>query len=275
MKKLSILILFSFLLSLFVTTGSLAFAQNDTEMKINEYQKLKDLKAKTDEELEEIGLSTKEIEEIKKLDYAKELQKRAKLDKKLLKNLGYSDEQVSMLKNFQGTESEIVALAATLTISASKNEWSYDSSTNTTYFRVGFSWKWSSCPVIKMTDIVAAGWSPEMYQDTSWNSTNHRVTYFDADSGQNTTKNYNVDVGQAGRGAYSKFPVSTSMWNWATSGSGFFRVSKVGKVPEAAMKISYGHQTVSGTPTVSFPAAGSITFSYHLNEEGYAYVKVP
>lgn len=79
----------------------------------NEYVLYKELKEKSKEDLEALGLSEESIADLKDLDYAEELIKRSKLDDNELKSMGYTKKQIKMLRNFKGTESEIIALAAT------------------------------------------------------------------------------------------------------------------------------------------------------------------
>ncbi|MBC9785939.1 hypothetical protein H1S01_15750 [Heliobacterium chlorum] len=272
MKRL-ITLLCSLLLFTFTCTG-ISFAQTDksNEVKSNEYLTLKKLKSMNENELISQGLNKDKINQIKSLDYAEELRKRAKLDSQTLKNMGYTDSQINTLKNFKGTESEIIALSATCTLKAALNNFSYNSTTDKTNFRVYFEWAWSSVPIITGTDIVALTWSPEMYMTIPDTQTSHKVTYVHP-IGTSYSKNVTVNPENAGTAASSKFSMTEGAY-WAKNGSGYMRVTKQGKLSEAAMLISYGHSQVTLTPSVSFSGL-SISFGSGVNKESTSYLHAP
>ncbi|MCF6097756.1 hypothetical protein L1766_12305, partial [Thermovorax subterraneus] len=168
----SILLVFS---GIFAYAEGIKPEQKMAKVTINEYLMLKELKNKSYLELQKMGFSAQDIEKIRKFDYAEELYRRSKLDDSILKNLGYTDEQISMLRAFSGTEEEIIALAASLNISAKTDSYYYSETNNRTYYRARFDGTWSSAPAVMMKDIIGIAWSEGMYIDQSPSATYHRV----------------------------------------------------------------------------------------------------
>lgn len=283
-KVLSIIIIWT--LVLFV--NSIVYANNgDINKKqtekivINEYLMLKELKNKSDDELTKIGFTSDQIKKIKEIDYAKELQKRSKLDEKILKNMGYTNEQIKILKNFSGTEPEIIALASTLNLYATYTSFYYDSSVNRTYFRVYFDWEWSSQPLFLFTDIIGMAWSEGMYLDTDPSWTFHTVKYVNNLTGNYYYIDYNVDLIAPVGGASTKFGMyrdsnnPPGTYEWSKFGYGYVRVSKSGYVPEVQMIIEYGHSTLQLIPSVSLTGQLSLTFSEGVQVYGHKPVYAP
>ncbi|KYO68562.1 hypothetical protein [Thermovenabulum gondwanense] len=194
-----------------VFSGTFAYAEsNKPEQKIakvtiNEYLMIKELKNKSDSELQKMVFSAKDIGKIRNFDYAEELYRRSKLDDSILKNLGYTDEQISMLRAFSGTEEEIIALAATLNISAKTDSYYYSEANNRTYYRARFDWNWSTAPAVMMEDIIGIAWSEGMYIDQSPNATYHRVKYVNNIYGNYYYENAAIEPIAPGGGAETKF----------------------------------------------------------------------
>ncbi|HHW02074.1 MAG TPA: hypothetical protein GXX35_04570 [Thermoanaerobacterales bacterium] len=220
---------------------------------------MKQLKDKNNNELKKLGYSDAEIDKIRNIDYAEELRKRSKLDKNILHNLGYTEDQINKLKNFSGTEGEIISLASTLTLTASTNTFSYDSSADRTYFRVRWTWQWSSAPFEMEDDIIGIGWDPNMYIDTSTTYTFHMVRYKNYREGYTYYQSASVDPVSASGAAESVWDMCINVssqpldYDWSYYGYGYIRVSKAGKIPEAAMRKSYGHSTTTIVPSVGSP----------------------
>lgn len=253
----------------------IAFAGNTGKAqsaKINEYKQLKQLKAKSDMELKQMGYTSEEINRIRSIDYAQELRERAKLDNAQLKNLGYTDEQITMLKSFTGTEEEIIALAATLDLSAWHSSFWYDSANNRSYWRVSFSWTWSSMPVIRLTDVVGAGWGPQMslVAPESWQT----VRYVHKITGNGYTQDFAITL-YAVNTAQVKFPMDSSdAAYWAKYGSGQVKVSYGGDLRDAQMRIAYGHNEFGVSPSVNVPWGVGFTFTRGVFEQDYGMVQL-
>lgn len=273
MKKiLSILLILAFT----ITSSCIAFAnevqRNSVNIKVNEYEHLKQLKSKSDDELKAIGFDKNEIEKVRKADIVKEISKRANLSDTRLKNMGYSKEQIKIFKNFKGTEEEVQALVATVSLYAGTYGFTYDSANDRSYWTMKFNWSWSSVPFFQFEDLIAVAWSPEMalVKDSS---TYHTVTYVRDTDGTKTNKSWAFSLNdQPLRGAFSKFDMLyvgpfTAYFDEAMSGSGRVKVTKAGNVRDMGACFKYGHEEFGVTPSVSFPGSLSIDFSWDVNEE--------
>lgn len=261
---------------LLVFCNTFAYAESNepnkevTKVTINEYLMLKELKNKPNLELQKMGFSSQEIEKIRKFDYAEELYNRSKLDDSTLKNLGYTDEQIKMLRNFSGTEEEIIALAATLSINASTVDYYYVEESNRTYYRGRFDWEWSSAPVVLIKDIIGIAWSEGMYLETSPSLTYHTVRYVSTLTGNTTYVRFNIDPIAPVGGAETKFKMWRSGADYAKSGTGFILVHKLGRIPEVALYVEYGHKTIGlGEPSVSLTGELTLSFSYDVQKVDY------
>jgi hypothetical protein len=94
----------------------------------NEYLELKKISSKTETELLELGYSSADILKIKNITevYSSELKRRSQLSDEELQNMGYNQKQIDLLRSFTGSEEEIIALAATLTLSAYTESYWYN-----------------------------------------------------------------------------------------------------------------------------------------------------
>lgn len=110
----------------------------------------------SDEELMGLGYSQSEIDEVRNFSFEEAFLERAKLDYDQLQGLGYTDEQIRILKAYNGEPitptSEILRAAAQCTgkmtgISAS-----------TTIIYYGYSWEWSTMPLHDLGDVAALAW---------------------------------------------------------------------------------------------------------------------
>lgn len=112
-------------------------------------------------ELSSKGYTLSDISKIQNVttEYAKHLEKYAKLDAESLKRLGYSSEQIELFRNFVGTESQIRALAATLSLTMYADYVTWSATENRTNARIRYDFNWSGVPMTKTNDIVAVSWN--------------------------------------------------------------------------------------------------------------------
>jgi hypothetical protein len=268
MKKLLSVLLIAVLV---LTASGAAFAASpDQKIVKNEYLYLKELQKLTDEELQARGFDAAAIEELRKIDYAKELKRRAQLDEKELKEFyGYTDEKIKKLKNFKGTEEEVIALAATLTYDIAYYSHGYNSTTNKSTMKVKHSWSWSSQPIFGFTDIEAFAWTDGFSLDGSTSNSYLTVTYQGV--GTQTVKYY-PSLDSSLHGAYIKFPVLINdpyaFTAWSKSGTGYLTIWKSGRhTGDVTIRGAYGHNQLGLSPSVTFPAGGGISFSTGVVEE--------
>lgn len=242
MKKVSILLLMLiFVFSLQVSSSS---ANSDIESKVfehelNEYQMIKELQAKQDNDLFLMGYTSDQIAQLKNLDYAAELRKRSSYDDVTLESMGYSAKQIDLLKNFKGTEEEIIILAASLSLTGYRNNFWYSSGNQ--YYKITFNWQWSSAPVWMMSDIIGIGWQTPYHLGSA---SKHRVHYKVMGAGSpnlpseynNGYQNYTV---QGTQNAKHVFPMQQyKSWGpqtytyWSYKGTGYVTVYRGGELPK-------------------------------------------
>ncbi len=283
---LSLVLIFAVLLSLSISSyaenGDTKIKKHLSTIKINEYQKLKELKDQSDEELLRKGLSTSEIKEIKDFDYAKELKKRIKAKKEDLSSMGYSNEQINMMKeiteNQELTVNQLTALSANCTLSVWEYGHFYNSSLSEVYLEADF--EWSSIPVFVGTDILAIAWSDGMYPqvNTQTQFETHSQAYYYTVGGIGFigSSTYTV-IGNTNVGAYVKFPMNKAFTNSGFTVQGYCMngylqvyITKKAAVPEISVLSQYGHSTVTVSPTVQLKGSPSITFASTMTTEAEA-----
>lgn len=265
MKKV-VSVVIAFLMTLGMATTALAedgsFIDKETAI-INEYELVKELAEYTTETLAESGFDSKQIAQIKNYKdvYQEEITSLNTLSDDVLKKNGYSEEQISTIRSFSGSEEEMSALSATLTLDVFTSAFRFDGTyTRGTLF---YSWSWQSIPFFKMQDMVAVSWN-------DWIVTNEYsvVNYYNVNTGAsyiNKSAVFSQD-GNGTIGAGHKFDVSLSdNYYYAKKGSGQFTVRSsehIGK--DISYLVEYGHSELM--PHINFSvgiggAEGSISFS--------------
>ena len=126
---------------------------------MSEFEYYEELANLTDLELEEIGYEKAEIESIREyrtlaIDTYTSLNDES--DERLY-NRGYTDEQIAIIRDFEGTEEQLRLLAATCTITISCPSIAFNGSSTNATLKVNFSW--SNPPLIRLIDIVAVTWN--------------------------------------------------------------------------------------------------------------------
>ena len=122
----------------------------------SEYDVYKKLMSTSDEVLADEGFSPEEIEEIRSFSLESAFLERAQLDENSLKVLGYTDEQIRILKRYNGEpitdSSEILRAASSCTGELAV----YSTSGTAMYY--GYKWTWSSLPLKALGERVALSW---------------------------------------------------------------------------------------------------------------------
>lgn len=123
----------------------------------NEYEAYRELAACSDEELSKAGLSKDEIEEIRTTNFESALLARASLPEDQLHNMGYTPEQIALLKAYDGApltpDSAVLAATSSCTGRISLYE---NCSTSKLSFK--YTWNWNTPPVFSKTDAVGVVW---------------------------------------------------------------------------------------------------------------------
>ncbi|MGE5370683.1 MAG: hypothetical protein ACM3QZ_01730 [Solirubrobacterales bacterium] len=280
-KKLSILILMSVLvLAMCATAFGAQISDVDVQAKpqldkpavqVNEYDAFIQMQAKSDEELRQNGLTDDQIAELRNFDYAAEIQKKAKMTDRKLKAMGYDSERISGIRSFNGSEAQVRALSATLSLSCSTSQYFYRS--GKTYAVVNYSWSWNQMPFFTMTDILGIVWNPSFYQTPNNSNDTQTISTYIGSSYVGTYRQ-SISCKAPGHGAGVEFPLLIDEWSnkWAKSATGKIYLAASGYVPEFGVRVSYGHTTINaGSPSISFPAGLSISFSGGCSEEASDY----
>lgn len=246
-----------------------------TEVTVNEYKMLKGLQCKTDEELIELGFSLDTISNLRTLDYKQELIKRSELTSKELKNMGYSDEKIELLKSdtYNWSEKDIEERAGTLVMRMGISQ---VTNGNRDWYMF-YTWNWREMPVFLMTDILGVscvgsingGMASTTISDLSTATTQYY--FYDGKYATETTKNYSkVDVNLS----ESKFALQGKTNNLATlakSGYGTVKFTNTEPMDKLTIRLKYGHSWYSLEPSVSIDiggVSGGFGFSDGVSEDG-------
>lgn len=251
----------SFILAfcMFFALTSISFATEGNKFKINEYEYLKELQNKSVGELKELNFTGEEIEEIRTLDFKKELEKRKDYDEHTLEMMGYSSEDIKALKSFSGTEEEMFALAGSITGDAEIVYYHYDSSDRMTRAVFNFYFEWEKPPVVQHKDIIGAMWSDGYLVHPS---TEIRLNYRYLADGKMSTV-YKSPKFESISAISNTFNVEEGT-NVATrvlkSGSLLLNLEYKGKNENVAALFKYGHSVLAVNPSLSLGSSISFTF---------------
>ncbi len=236
---------------------------NNGKVAINEYEKAKELALKSTDELSALGYSSDEIAQIKDYhkNYVKHLKKLQKLDDATLLRLGYTSDQILVLRNFDESETQATILSATMTLYSNTANFRYPDNTYTKG-RLAYGWYWTGVPAFKLQDAVAVSWNDWVVEsNTSY------VSYYRIDGIPYTDlpATYTTD-GNGTEGAGHKFNVGLQdNLYYARSGGGSFDIrSDVHAMKDFYYYMAYGHKEYTGTISFSIGKGGadaSITFS--------------
>lgn len=247
------------------------YGTNEETETVNEYVKLRDLSRKNDSALKKIGYSTEDIKEIRdyKNQFRKHINTMNKLSNKELTGLGYDNEQINIIRNFDGSENQMIRASAKCTVTRSKSSFTYTTSTKTSKLTVNIGFKWSGAPIFRGTDLMAVYNGEQMYYTSD---SYLKISYYPLNSsGASSTKTVKAKIHDAGNtGASFSFKVlGNSGLSYAKSGSGKVYLTKKKKLSEVGVGVKYGHTTIKlGSPGVSFPLGVGITFERGIEEIG-------
>lgn len=245
-----------------------------------EYEMYNELQKASELSLSSKGFTPKEINTIKSNTYTDLLKERGKLSTTELKNMGYTDEQISILKNPNATDEQmkVVERANTFTILTLIEKLEY-APVGYTYGIIYVDWQWSTTPFALFTDDFAIGWTNGMaFMDYNDNNKS-RYTLFRRNSasgaiGYTTTGLYDNDYVQVGAAVqipefslvqipsgYTNPQGNSNSRNHTYRGAARVTLKKLGVVSEMEAQGAYAHYAVSVSDislTAGFP---SLTFS--------------
>ena len=234
----------------------------------NEFEAMEAMSQIPIEELIETGYDEMDIAQIQNykqryIDHVKDLD--SKTDD-VLKAVGYTDEQIEIIRNFHGTDSELRAIGSKVNITA-RGSLSHDG--QYTKGTVYYSWEWSGIPSFKMKDEIAISWN-----DWECLNDNGVVYYYDKITGASTGRVAQVETDKGNtetEGIAHRFDVAMNdNYYYAKKGSGSFEVRSTVFGPNVKKNMNYymayGHSQLNFSGSISFSvgtggAEGSISFS--------------
>lgn len=249
----------------------------------DEYDQYMSMRNLPKSKLIEIGYSTEFANSIHSGELEKnaceEIYRRAELSKDALTKMGYSIDEIKILRNLQGDESlEVLSaygLLASCTVYNNLNDYYYRPDEDTTYYRVSFGWTWDKCPLNRWTECFAISWNQYFYLDT-----NAPVAGYDVVCNRVYRQYYNMEYETytltAAEDVYEnlinkiqyQFPLVTTEYNlinYAKSGYGVVALKQEGYVGEAKCTVAYAHSYIGVTPTINNNLELEISFSGNVD----------
>ena len=263
-KFYAILTVLSVMLSVCFYAGEVEASEyekiNLSSVNANEYLTMKELANSSDIKLISEGYTENEIKEIRdyKNIYEKHIRDLSNLDESVLKAHGYSSAQINDIKNFNGSESQMIRAAASCNINASHSNFTALDG-DLTRGKVTFSWVWTGVPAYKLTDIVAFTWNSWVV--SSYGST---VGYYNVNTGASvSSKSATFSTQKHGTdGGKFTFKMTNGDGTYAKSGSGYLNVkSDTYCAKNIYYYFEYGHSKVVPTADLSFTIIGSPGFA--------------
>lgn len=143
-----------FTLSVTAQASSMVEEQYSSEV-LSEYDYIEALQNSSTEDLQEVGITCEDVTDIVE-EFYKSLDLRAALPNSKLEGLGYTPEEIEILRNYgRGARLSSIdfrAITGTCTGRITKNSFS------TRNVQFTYSWEWDKCPIMTLTDSAAVRW---------------------------------------------------------------------------------------------------------------------
>ncbi len=261
--------------------------------RINEYEEITALQKNTAEELQEMGYSASEAEEILEFSYRDALLERASLPESTLQARGYDEDQIAFMKEFANDpdgDYDFSVMSVTLktrkfTLVAGANS----SKTKT----VKYTWEWSAMPLMAYNDKVAVRWQAYNSKGLSVDSTVNKgsanrsckVYYYSDSGGIAKTENVNVTYKEEYNCLHTDGFAMSQIYKgdtvWAKSGYVVFKMeieSSAGSMEYMKVQATYGHKTFLGGMSLTFKGILGVAFegsctNYYRNAQIKSSVK--
>ena len=243
---------------------------------VNEYDVYVAARTASNDELLTRGISENQISLIKSDAIENELLEKSSLPVNELSEMGYDNNQIAILKNYDGRAiekaPELRGVFADMTAKF------YKSSASTTSLKVRVFWEWSNAPALAgdpITDLIALRWQGtntagqpiNVAFNSSGSSAN--INYYTRNGEYRFNRSANVVCDSPYDHAYAEIPVSSGEYEdgatiYAKSGNLYVKVDRTGTnyIKEAAFVFGYGHTTIVVSPSLSLPASFGIGFSW-------------
>lgn len=238
----------------------------------SEYDYIKSIQAKTNEELMDMGYEEGDIVEIRKIDLKKYAEELKKSTPDMLREQGYSEEIVNAIQQATTLEEVMSETMGNVTYSVTAESLTY--SNDITKLRARITWNWSSKPIVTLFDTVALTTNKDFYRDdaSAYNVTT--VYYYKNGDLNNTPAKYNNKIVQkteeAGTLVYSEIPMrvtypsSTSGEDvhYAMRGTMEVQMKESGPIYTTNVAGNYGHMIISCTPSVEINDKKQLSISF-------------
>lgn len=261
------------------------------EYMVNEYDYLASLQAFSDQELLALGYSVEDVAKLRGFSFEDALYERAQLSDDVLRNYGYSEAQIALLRAYREGEElssdQLKDVSAAFTGSMVLNEPRADDPPRTTQMTATFTWHWTSRPLWLETDAVTCGYAGVSANNTSCalalvpdGPNQCTVRYRTIDGSDYTYFSMSKTTDPGGSGLSFDVPMlykdgASSYW----AESGVFVVTVQESIPAnnlgaVMFSFGYGHATqtghLSGIKIIStfdpaFPVRISLVFSEGLD----------
>lgn len=206
------------------------------------------------------GLSSEEIDVIQNYQdyYRSHVESLNELDDETLAGCGYTEDQIEIIRNFTGTESELMAVSAEMDLYSTTALFRYEEGDFTTG-RLAYNWSWSGLPVIKYNDLIAVSWNEwSVTDETSY------ISYYYIGNGQTdyygrgeATLTYPDSHESSGAGHAFSMTMTNNNY-FAKAGGGTFDIESDGAYQKNFYYwIEYDHFTVDLTPSFDISIGGS------------------
>lgn len=250
--------------------------QNDksstSSFQISEYDIISENRTADEASLIAEGFSADEIAYFRSDAVENALLRRAAMSEtELAATYGYTEEQIDVLKSYNGERIESSPqLKGVLGACSGKVTCP---SASASRMKVRLTWEWTSAPVLNgnaVYDIVAVRWKGTDSSGSPLNialNSSQSLSYCKLNtinSGKIKTHTYKLTVNDAYESAYKKFSMEPNSGSgyWAKSGELQITLDTTGskKINEIATCFSYGHSVLTTSPGISFPTGFSISF---------------
>ena len=267
MKRISVI---SIVLAIVMVFPFTSYAKKEEEnaksITISEYDMYLDVVNKSTSQLKAEGYTTDEIYLLRNQPFEQMLLERAALPVDILRGYGYNDNQIKLLKEYDGsmisTNSPIMYAISNFTGTVATSGYTATSVT------LRYTWQWSSRPLFNYKDAAAIVWNASDSSGykilTDIISSECYVAYRNTTTG-NLAMNKNVGTTKnvVNEYLYSNFEMTEILsgdnnWGWAKSGRLDVKIKPRGSVNFSSVSAvaGYGHAKLTGSIGVSASSSG-------------------
>ncbi len=276
-------------LTMVVALGSQAFAASALQSTVKEcfetnqyseydyYTLVTELQSHSDQELLDIGYTYDDIEQLRSLSFQTALMERASLDKSVLKNYGYTENEISILKQISHGIMPMNDMSLRAVLAQCTGDFTINSRSSSQWTLV-YTWTWDKAPLFLGNDSVGVSWGA--YNSTSSNidvlmtSSKAVGTCYNTITGVTYNKNLSRDQDADLNGVKYNFNMGTEGTDpndyWVKNGSVTVTVKiATGSTAQIHyMKLCglYGHAVmkITGSPSVT-PGAGDAAWGFSFS----------